>query len=414
MAKRLKISKSSIHDAVLFMVVLMTVLLSKSYYFGVANRRFYQYVYYTVVILGMIAIGVNRKQINTNLMKLIPLLVLFIFNILLHIEDMSGSDINQIFGNILVFICCVFFASYISKEKFAEYYIKTIAIICIISLPCLLIATFNQDLAYSLCQPGYNWRVPVGYSFYYTWGWNGTIFTRNSGIFWEPGAFQGFIVVALLLLLYDVASDKNGKSLLKKKNALLILFIISILTTQSSTGYILLTIILVTHFGRIEKIFGEKHNKQLRFVFVGIVILMAIYVIVSSNNISNKLNLSNSYSATVRLKDFLGGGILVMKGGLFGLGETASRSMLRIAFNVSANDSVGLFSMTYTYGIVFGFVYVYLMIKGIFRVFNLEKLTEGTIILVIYLILHLTEGLWNLPVYVMVLFLNGNRKQRIR
>lgn len=49
MEKGLKISKSSIHAAVLFTVVLMTVLLSKSYYFGVANRSFYQYVYYAVV-----------------------------------------------------------------------------------------------------------------------------------------------------------------------------------------------------------------------------------------------------------------------------------------------------------------------------------------------------------------------------
>ena len=68
------------------------------------------------------------------------------------------------------------------------------------------------------------------YSFYHCWGYGiGT--TRNAGMFWEPGAFQCYINLALVILFFDKNKEEyNGK---KFK---LIIFIITLLTTQSTTG----------------------------------------------------------------------------------------------------------------------------------------------------------------------------------
>lgn len=396
MEKRLKIAKSSINDAVLFMVVLMTVLLSKSYYFGVANRGFYQYVYYAVVALGGAVVGLRRKRINKAGLVVLPLEMILAFSILINQSDMSGSDINQVFGVIIIFVCVSFTASYMSIGKFAKYYIKIISVLCMISIPCFIITLVNRDLALSLCQPGYDWTVPVGYSFFYTWGWNGVIFHRNSGVFWEPGAFQGFIILALLMLLFNC----DGTTIRHRKSVLCLL-VVTLLTTQSSTGYILLVLVLLTQWRRIQNILGDV-NVALRNCLAAMIVIGGVYIVVSSGNISSKLSSVSSDSAIIRLSDLLGGAIMVIKGGLVGFGETTIRNANRVLYGVSSNDSIGLFAMAYTYGIIFAGYYIWMMIKGVCRYFDISRILDVIVIVSTFIILHMTEGLWALPVYIAI------------
>ena len=93
---------------------------------------------------------------------------------------------------------------------------------------------------------------------------------------------------------------------------------------------------------------------------------------------------------------------MVLKGGFFGLGETTTRSYYRILLGVSENDSVGLLAMAYTYGIAFATYYLYTMIRGIKNFFSINKRLDIIVLTAIFLVLHLTEGLWWLPVYVTI------------
>ena len=61
-------------------------------------------------------------------------------------------------------------------------------------------------------------------------------FIRNSGPFWEPGAFSGFLIVALI---FNLLIEQKIKT---KKN---ILFILAIITTFSTTGYIAMFLLLI-------------------------------------------------------------------------------------------------------------------------------------------------------------------------
>lgn len=390
------ISKRSIQNMFTMLTVLATLLLSKSYYFGVANREKYQYVYYMMVIFAGFVVGINQRKLKYIAIILLPILGLLLLNIILNISEMTSNGVNQVLGNALTFVCVGISGTYITIEKFAEYYIKCLYGICLISIPCFLIAIFNPDLAYTLCQPGYNWQVPVGYSFFYTWGWNGVIFHRNSGIFWEPGAFQGFIILALLMLLYE-----NDNCVVKNRKLKLLIFSLTILTTQSSTGYILLVLIFVTQWQKIEDIFGDINN-VIRNLIVAVVIIGTIAIIVSSGNISSKLTNASTNSAAIRFSDLIGGGRMVLKGGLFGLGETTTRSSYRALFGVNENDSVGLVAMTYTYGILFAVYYIYMMVRGVKNFFRIKKNLDIAVIVSTFVILHLTEGLWWLPVYIAI------------
>ena len=61
---------------------------------------------------------------------------------------------------------------------------------------------------------------------------------RNYGIFWEPGAFAGYLVLALFFLLRDC---KNKHKLLKQG----LVLIASLLSTQSTTGYIVFMVMIL-------------------------------------------------------------------------------------------------------------------------------------------------------------------------
>ena len=214
-------------------------------------------------------------------------------------------------------------------------------------------------------------------------------------MFWEAGAFQGFILLAILMLLFNVDGGTE-----KRRKVKVALFAATILTTQSTTGYILLIILILGCWGKIQRLFGT-HNGKLK---IGLTLLLGmgvLYIIFSSGNISAKFN-SNNVSTIVRFSDIFGGVALCLKGGLIGLGETTTRDAARIIFRVNSDDSVGLLSMIYTYGLLFGMYYIGLMCCGIKKFFDSANTIEYMILLIIFFVLHMTEGLWCLPIYLLI------------
>ncbi len=62
-----------------------------------------------------------------------------------------------------------------------------------------------------------------------------SIIVRNSGMFWEPGAFAGIILFGFLFFILTLKEFS-----FKERKSILIWFIIGIVSTQSTTGYLLL------------------------------------------------------------------------------------------------------------------------------------------------------------------------------
>ena len=83
---------------------------------------------------------------------------------------------------------------------------------------------------------------------------------RNSGIFWEPGAYQVILNIALFSHL------SNNKTL----DIISLVLIFTILTTFSTSGYLILSMTLLLHFG------GDRLS--LRGVIFGILVAVAIGV----------------------------------------------------------------------------------------------------------------------------------------
>lgn len=92
---------------------------------------------------------------------------------------------------------------------------------------------------------------------------------RNSGLFWEPGAFAGYLLLALVLL----AAHRDLYTNRQYRRRLLVLTV-ALLTTQSTTGYVLLPLVLALHAPAPP----QKFSKELK-ALVGLGLLIVTVAI---------------------------------------------------------------------------------------------------------------------------------------
>lgn len=381
-----------------FLLTLLAIWMSRTVFFGVVNQNAVRVVYCGCIFLAALKLHLSALRLkNIGLKAMVPL-ILFLLNVLWRFGEMNTSNFNAIFGYIIMLLCGAMTAVLVKPQQFAKCYIQILAIYCLISLPCIFIANLNESLAYELCQSGYNWKTPYGYTPFYTWGMNGTISLRNSGPFWEPGAFQGYIWIAILLLLFDV----DQQSITHRKQVFVLLFV-TLLTTRSTTGYVLLAVAFVFFNGRVLQLFEIK-NKNSKLMILILVFLVGLVMLNSSPIIKDKIGNDDNVSNQMRTADILTGGLLALRAGPFGLGETAARNALRMSLGLYKDDSSGLIQLTYTFGWFMGLYYILSLCGVGRRLFNTDVQNEKIGISILLIILHLTEGLWSLPLFWVLLF----------
>ena len=385
-------------EVVSFLLTLLTVWMSRTVFFGVVYRSTTWIAYCGIIFAALFLLRIKVVRFKNTMKKMIVPLVFFLTNILLCFNEMDSSNLNAVLGYIIMMFCGAMTVILVEPHLFAKYYIRILAAYCLISLPCILIASTNESLAYTLCQSGYDWKTPYGYAPFYTWGMNGTISLRNSGPFWEPGAFQGYIWIAVLFLLFDV-----DKKCIKYRKAVFALFIITLLTTQSATGYVLLILAFVFFNRRILQLLEIK-NTNTKVMIVILILLIGLVFLSTSTVITNKIGNENNVSTQMRMADILTGGLLALRAGPFGFGETATRNSLRMSMGLYKDDSAGLIQITYTFGWLMGLYYIISLCGIAKRLFNADARNERIGISILMMTLHLTEGLWSLPLFWVLMF----------
>jgi hypothetical protein len=103
---------------------------------------------------------------------------------------------------------------------------------------------------------------------YKGYGENGLL-PRNSGVFWEPGAFAGSIVmVTIFLLIYKAFySNKDLRYLLKW-------LLIGLLSTFSTTGLLLIPVLILINYSRRKKLITSGFS---RYIILTVVVTIVSY-----------------------------------------------------------------------------------------------------------------------------------------
>jgi hypothetical protein len=171
-------------------------------------------------------------------------------------------------------------AGIIGTVKFFRLaFVRTMVWVAILSLifhlPSIILATIGIKL-YEILTPiselvgvessGVNMRVNI---FFHNFMGDGHKF-RNSGIFWEPGAFSGYLIVTLILLTtirFDLPVP-----IFKLWQRILV---VTLLTTLSTTGYLFLPFALfLSRLAVIE----AKGDDVSRFIWVTLFVLLLVPV----------------------------------------------------------------------------------------------------------------------------------------
>lgn len=218
-----------------------------------------------------------NKGINTSLFCIKDgSLYLLGFSLLSFIISMSLTGIDDLYvGILLMIVNAILICNVITVEKFILHFINIMLFLSLISIICFTIYQNYPNIA--LLFPKTDAIASTNYynAIFYVFqsiasADNFTPTLRNNGIFWEPGAFQTMINLALLLFINF--HYKNSGTL--KKIVVIVLFSYTIYTTKSSVGFLLLALILVyLFFIQRHTLFIKFKKNQVKFLYVIICLL---------------------------------------------------------------------------------------------------------------------------------------------
>jgi hypothetical protein len=249
--------KTDIHPWTQYLIVILLVLFGNEILLG--DRTEALLVVYFIFLAPLYFLHRNSP------LALSDLLVFFSFLMILAVQSISFNffPLKTIAGFIIrLFIA---FATVRLVKDFPRIYINVMYGICIISLcfyvPEQLFHAVGRDFA-SLFTPLANlvrdfFLLDTGnrsaYSitiFIYNFEnpYNPHNIYRNAGLFWEPGAFAGYISLALIFL--GLEREKYDRRFYISR---FLVLTITLLTTRSTMGYLIMPIVLSTHYRRVTR-----------------------------------------------------------------------------------------------------------------------------------------------------------------
>lgn len=396
----MKRSTLSMSNIIYIMITILIILNSGSVFFGMIYAKQTRGVTCIVLFFSFIAL---RKKINIKcISRLFFIIVLLAIHMLSHFYELSGAYIYDISNVILQFALAALICMTIPLKVYEKYYINMITIIGCISLTCFTIRLINVDLMKNYINVYMsNTTGVIQYSFFYTWGWE-NIFMRNAGIFWEPGAYQAFVNLAILFLIKDNNSINNLFAKLKFYILAIVIF-----STQSTTGYLVFALILMLFWKNFYRlIFGEKRKyEMLAKAFFILVMSLLVIAIINSEAVVNKFSNDNSsyVSYSIRNNDLSQSIEMVLEKPFFGYG-LEDNLRIREQFSGIKNNSNGLLYYAYMLGLVFYIPAIFFYKKGLDTCFYQKKILKKIGIYIVFFIFWSTEGFLYSPVFLIYVF----------
>ncbi len=240
-----------------FLIVLGCILLSKSLYYETYGSNLL-----LIILLGLLIITVKPLKLQFN-KKIIFYILFFISLIIVNTETQVDT------ATVLIVRLCI--AAYVVHlldfKKFSIIYIRIILFLCLTSLAYLFIIYFK---IYSFLPDfiGLDGRSLKNFLFFGVSN-NNMIHNvyRNSGLWWEPGAFQIFINIAFIFAIAN-------KMMTTK---LYIILGVTIISTLSTTGVLVYILLSTIYWKDVMKTSGKRVLHILFLLLtIGIVIVIAI------------------------------------------------------------------------------------------------------------------------------------------
>ncbi len=371
--------------------VLLLLLMSGSVYFSLDYPKETR-ILLIVSVLTLLLIQIVKNRLIFNKRSLFKLLVFALFisiNFLFNIEN--GLKLNNLLYLIVLMTCVYIIKENVILENVKSSYIQVMKWLCFISIVCYFLSMIISPNIFPFYKEKLLGVDVFYYTFYHSWGW-GVGSSRNSSLFWEPGAFQAYINLAILILVFEKDNIVN-------KRRYYIVFLIALLTTQSTTGYILTSVII------LYAVFTSKIKIRSALIKMIVVILVLVGVIYISNSkvISDKFQEDNT-SYIVRNKDLIESVEIIKQYPIQGVGYLSDKQYSILKEKDIAKNSNGLLNFIMQFGLLIFMVYICFLYKGIKSFFKASH-PDTLFILMIFLVIFSTEPIVLYPIWIYFLFL---------
>lgn len=310
---------------------------------------------YAGIILFVLAKILNKTIANRRLILVV--LSMIVVNIL-QVYALSRVSFNANV-NYLFKIYCGFIVVSVLSEKFRYVYLKVMYVICSISIigftANLLIGDFHGyqfDRYCSLLLYNY---VIGGFESHFM-----DIGIRNSGMFWEPGAFQGYINIAFLLYI-----DKFIVFFREYRKHFIVL-LIALLTTFSTTGYLVLFVIITL------AVMKNTRNKLAKVFITTSIIIASFWAYGNLDFMGDKIN--QEYESAQEIDNLgtaasrMGSGIInwknLMRNPICGNGHLMEERFKGVGFSNFQGGGNGFFGAMNMFGIPMLLLYLFFLYKN--------------------------------------------------
>lgn len=357
-----------------------------------------------LVHLASILILLIKKEFlykKRNLLKRNTAVCLIVVSVYaLNIMAVSRDNPLSSWSVFLIIIGAFLIANLIDKTDFINKYVNVITVLAAFSLIFWLLSRMGIVIGDRVVEPGNGeiYRMNLFYIYRDSVGViESGLNRRNFGIFWEGGAYQAFLNLAILFMVRfkKTLFRSVGQYWLK-----LLVLVMTVGTTFSTTGYALLVVDMVVYM--LE---NSQKGSRKRYAIAGILVVIGI-VVINSPAVANKFNSSSdSYiSYLIRVNDQLNGIKAMFVSPLWGLGFNSKRyTEVLLSYGIYANSS-GLLIVAQQFGIVFALWFTFIQITSFNRFCEMNQWLSKILGAVFLICIFSTESLNQNGVFLMFLY----------
>ena len=399
-------------NPILFSIIIVLLsFISDSLFIKENSSSFiYSFFYIVILIISILLLFYlffTIKFLTKNfilLLILIPLFYLISFFLnSLRFDYMSFGALYKI----ILFLFGLSISFLIKLDNFINIFIKLLFFISLFSLVFFCISFFFWDYS-----EGFFKTFPIiqrqNYLSFYS-----LVFTnipissyeriRNWGLFSEPGEYQIYLNIGLILLLFF----KNN---IKHKFFYSIIFSFTIISTFSTTGYLLLFLVAVLYTFKNLK---EGKNQIITFLYIFLLIILFFFIL---NNafvyrlVFDKLIEGfNNKSFSDRVNSIFFNLRIIFNYPMFGVGPYQHDLLRSESPLLSASTNIILHNFS-IYGLIPGLFFIYLIVY--FLESNIKnKLFRFNLLLFFLVLLSVQE--MNNSILISTLFFLSNNKRKL-
>lgn len=316
---------------------------------------------YLMVLAGLLIKTVIRKWVSKSLLLSFVLFAgTVILSMIIHVDN--GAEYW-----LIVMLISLFIIMNYNISDFSRKYSLLMRMLCILFLLGYFLLSMKPDLVLSptwlrLEQNGIVFEHS-SMLYYYRMG---IVPIRAYGIYREPGVYQMYVILAMLICLYSK----------KKFMADFLVYSLAVLTTHSTTGYICLLLIYTV---LVLKMLALK-DKRAVVILTGIIAIGAVAAPRLINSILNKFTATgiSAHSWMSRFASFATNIYLWLKNPLFGIGMNGIlenfSDVTQNVFGLNAggvaitDDTNSILIFFAAYGLIPGLIFCIGIWKGIRKI----------------------------------------------